>query len=73
MRSDELTYEQVQKIRASLARLRRRMERTGFPPDDAVRRAAEEAHDAIHELMVRLHYLGCDRLRDRGDQRPGWR
>jgi len=72
MNCSELTYEQAEKIKATLNptldylnRLRRRMDKRGFPPSDPLLRAVIEAVDAMHELMVDLHYLSCDRMRGR--------
>jgi hypothetical protein len=41
------------------AKLRRRLELLRFPPDDPLMVSATQAYHALHELHVRLHYLGC--------------
>jgi len=43
-----------------LTRLQRRMEVTGFPPDDRLYMAAVKAQDvSAKRLLVELHYLSC--------------
>jgi hypothetical protein len=66
MTKDNITPAQAQRIRDALfpglnylARLRRRMERLGFPPGDAMFRAVHAAEMALFDLNVALHYLGC--------------
>lgn len=66
MTSDDLTTEQASRIRAVvgrhlnyLGRLRDRMQRRGFPPDDPLVRDVTAAWNATHSLNVRLHYLSC--------------
>lgn len=44
---------------AYAARLRRRLEQLRFPPDDPLMASTTHAYHALHELHVRLHYLGC--------------
>lgn len=44
---------------AYAARLRRRLELLRLPPDDTLVVAVTRAYHALHELHVRLHYLGC--------------
>ena len=43
-----------------LTRLKRRMELTGFPPDDTLYVAAVQAQRAMQDLLVELHYLSCE-------------
>jgi hypothetical protein len=43
-----------------LHRLRERMEKAGFPPDDKLFALVSKAYDAVHALFVELHYLGCE-------------
>jgi hypothetical protein len=64
--SDDLTTEQARRVGAVvgrelryLGRLRDRMQRRGFPPDDPLVRDVTAAYNAIHGLRVRLHYLSC--------------
>jgi hypothetical protein len=42
-----------------LSRLRTRMERTGFPPDDPLLQLVNKAYDAVQHLAVHVHYLSC--------------
>jgi hypothetical protein len=42
-----------------LAKLKGRMFHHGFPADDEWFVAAERAHNAMHSLAVRLHYMAC--------------
>jgi hypothetical protein len=66
MDSDDLTTEQAEKMHRSLFRLAnylsrvvRRMERTGFPPNDPLFKSARRAYDAVCSFCVDLHYLSC--------------
>ena len=40
-----------------LHRLRRRMDNTGFVPNDRLYRRVDEAYDKMYALMIELHYL----------------
>jgi hypothetical protein len=42
-----------------LGKLRDRMNRLGFMPDDELWQAATRAFNAVHELRMRIHYLSC--------------
>jgi hypothetical protein len=42
-----------------LNRLKHRMRRTGFPPDDPLLATVCRAENAMHELHVQIHYLTC--------------
>ena len=42
-----------------LVRLRSRMEKVGFLPDDPVFLLVAKAQDAVQHLMVELHYRSC--------------
>jgi hypothetical protein len=42
-----------------LTRLRQRMDRVGFVPGDPLDRDVCTAHEAMHALLSRLHYLSC--------------
>jgi hypothetical protein len=45
---------------AYLCKLRERMQRVGFLPQDPLYQVVERAYDAVQSLSVKLHYLGCD-------------
>jgi hypothetical protein len=67
MDSKKLKPWQARKIRKSLAsalgyltRLKRRMELTGFPPNDPLYLAAVKAQEAMQSLLSSLHYLSCE-------------
>ena len=67
MDSESLTKEQAATLlkvvgpaKGFLHRLRERMVKTHFPPDDRLFHSVCKAHDAMHDLWVRLHYLSCD-------------
>jgi hypothetical protein len=64
VRSDDLTREQAEALKAKLTpilnylgRLQQRMIRRGFPPIDPLLCDVCRAHDAIHALRMNLHYL----------------
>lgn len=66
MDSTDLTHQQAERMHRSiwplqnyLARLTKRMEGTGFPPNDPLYAKAKKAYDATCALMVELHYLSC--------------
>jgi hypothetical protein len=66
MDSSDLTTEQATQMHGSLfklanylSRVVRRMERTGFPPNDPLFKSASRAYDAVCSLCVDLHYLSC--------------
>ena len=66
MDSSNLRPWQTKKIRGSLeralgylTRLKRRMEVTGFPPDDPLFVDVVSAQHTMQKLMMELHYLGC--------------
>ena len=66
MNSDDLTTEQAGQIAdrvtamlGYLTRLRERMDKRGFEPQDSFYRAVADAHHAVHCLSVRAHYLSC--------------
>ena len=42
-----------------LFRLRQRMDKRGFSPDDPLYQLVVNAYDALHPLTVELHYLSC--------------
>jgi len=52
--------EALQPALGYLTRLQRRMEVTGFPPDDRLYVAAVKAQKSLQSLLVELHYLSCD-------------
>jgi hypothetical protein len=51
--------EALQPALGYLTRLQRRMEVTGFPPDDRLYMAAVKAQTSLQTLLVELHYLSC--------------
>jgi hypothetical protein len=64
MRSDDLTREEAEEIKATLTpmlsylgRLQRRMTRRGFLPIDLLLCDVCRAHDGLHALRMNLHYL----------------
>jgi hypothetical protein len=66
MQSDDLTKNQARALKNKLQpmlgylnRLKRRMIRKGFPPDDPLLAATRRAEDAMHALHVETHYLAC--------------
>ena len=66
MNSDDLTHEQAAHIHQSLFRLAnylfrltKRMERTGFPPNDPLYVPTKLAYDAVCSLYVDFHYRSC--------------
>jgi hypothetical protein len=66
MTQNDITPAQAKRIRDALfpglnylARLRRRMERLGFPPGDSLFRAVHAAEMALFDLNIALHYLSC--------------
>jgi hypothetical protein len=66
MDGTDLTTEQARKMHQSLFRLAnylsrvvRRMEQTGFPPDDHLYQTTKRAYDAVCTLCMELHYLSC--------------
>ena len=50
----------LQRATGYLSRLKRRMEVTGFPPDDPLLVATIKAHHAMQDLLMELHYLSCE-------------
>jgi hypothetical protein len=66
MRSSDLTKTQARALKNKLQpmlgylnRLKHRMIRKGFPPDDPLLTAARRAEDAMYTLHVETHYLAC--------------
>ena len=66
MNSQQLTRQQAETIFRALqpklgylSKLRRRMEQTGFPPDDKLFRLTVAAQDALQSLYIETHYLSC--------------
>jgi hypothetical protein len=68
MDRDSVTKDQAKKINASvqpnlnyLFRLRERMVKKGFPPNDPLMKLVENAYDSVQRLFIELHYyLSCD-------------
>jgi hypothetical protein len=66
MNSEQLRPWQARKIRKALVpalgyltRLQRRMELTGFPPNDPLYVATVKAQTALESLLIDLHYRSC--------------
>jgi hypothetical protein len=76
MDRDSVTKDQAKTINAKvqpslgyLYRLRDRMVKTGFPPNDPLLKLVENAYDSVHRLFIELHYLSCDGVgRPSGDK-----
>jgi hypothetical protein len=62
-------YQALHPLLGYLHRLRKRMERRGFPPDDKLLKLTEKACDAIHALAIELHYRSCQGGVGRGSVR----
>ena len=67
MQSHDLSHEQARALKTRLqpmlgylGRLKRRMVRRSFPPDDLLLNAAVRAENDMHALCVEVHYLSCD-------------
>jgi len=43
-----------------LCRLRERMEKRGFPPNDKLLKLIVAAYNAMHSLTVELQYMSCE-------------
>ena len=66
MQCDDLTDEQARALKNKLQpmlgylnRLKQRLRRRGFRPDDRLLTAVCRAEDAVHALHVEVHYLAC--------------
>ena len=66
MQCDDLTDEQARALKNKLQpmlgylnRLKQRMRRRGFRPDDRLLTAVCRAEDALYSLHVEVHYLAC--------------
>jgi hypothetical protein len=67
MTSDDLTKSQAKAIREALFpefnylyRLKKRMEKSGFPGDDELYVLVCNAYEAAYRLNMEIHYLSCD-------------
>ena len=67
MNSNDLSKAQAKQMHAALVptqrylnRLYERLNARGFSPDDRLYRATVKAQAALGELVMVLHYLGCD-------------
>jgi hypothetical protein len=67
MDSNKLQRWQIAKLQKSITpmvsylhKLRERMQRVGFLPQDPLYVVVDTAYDAVQALAVKLHYLGCD-------------
>jgi hypothetical protein len=49
----------LQRATGYLSRLKRRMEVTGFPPDDPLYLVTLQAQRAMQDLLMELHYRSC--------------
>ena len=52
--------EKLQPALGYLSRMQRRMELTGFPPNDRLYVATVQARNSLQSLLVDLHYLSCE-------------
>jgi hypothetical protein len=52
-------YARLSPLVGYLHRLRRRMEKRGFPPDDKLLQLTAKAWDAVYALSVEVDYLSC--------------
>jgi hypothetical protein len=66
MERDDITAEQARQLHERLygslnflTRLKERMERRGFIPDDPLFLLVADAQDAVFHLRMNLHYLSC--------------
>jgi len=67
MDSSNLTRSQAKKVNAAifpklnyLDRLRKRMQKVGFPHDDPLWVLVEKAYYAMQRLYMETHYLSCN-------------
>jgi hypothetical protein len=49
----------LRKLLGYLSRLEKRMAEQGVPLDDELYRDTLKARDAMHDLAIHVHYLGC--------------
>jgi len=54
-----LMYTTLRPALGYLHRMRERMDRRGFPPNDKLLKLTVAAYNAIHSLPVELHYMSC--------------
>ena len=66
MKSNDLTRDQARAIHrklgpmvAYLTLLEERMKERDFPQDDPLYLMVKRAHDALHELFLETHEMGC--------------
>ena len=66
MDSTDLSAQQAKRLRETIARHLRflnklcgRMQQLGFPLDDPLCRAAQEARTRVQDLHTAAHYAGC--------------
>lgn len=66
MNSEQLTCEQCRQLHAKLfplanylCRVKKRMEKRGFPTADPLYVRTKEAYDAVCCLQMELHYMSC--------------
>jgi hypothetical protein len=52
-------YASIRPALGFLFRLRARMEKRGFPPNDKLLRLTANAFDSLHSLCIELHYMSC--------------
>jgi hypothetical protein len=81
MEKNDLRPWQARRVRERLAlslnylsRLKERMERLGFTPNDSLFRAVIDAQQTMSDLCMDLHYLSCEGgvgMPDRNGDRPG--
>jgi hypothetical protein len=66
MKSTDLTpaqahaiHERLRPMVAYQLKLEERMEERDFPRDEKLYRLVKQAHDALHDLFLEAHELGC--------------
>lgn len=55
-------HEQLRPMVGHLHKLQDRMDQRGFPIDDELYLLVKKAREAMDELFIATHYLGCDNV-----------
>ena len=45
-----------------MSKLKSRMQQRGFPPDSRLFKLVDDAHEAVNDLFIELHYSSCDNV-----------